>query len=208
MTVIRKTLQALSALALAASAQAQIVNIDAATSAGTVLDLAPGDYVLGFAAAADGAAYLGWNPGASATQSGWVDTFAIDVDGATRTFAAIGGVHADVDATASASTFGLYEVLDDGTLAASATNGLHLDAAAQLRFHVDDRYYADNIGGVSIKVAPWHWIFGKPGHPTPVKPAPTPVTPPVVAAVPEPSQVALLLAGLGVVGLVAHRRRA
>ena len=109
-------------------------------------------------------------------------------------------------AAASATEAGLFEVLTGGTLAAGrGPTRCTSMPRAQVKFYVDDRYYADNIGGVSIKIGAWPWKPWKPWKPARAGDSPST---PVVSAVPEPSQFALLMAGLGVVGLVAHRRRA
>lgn len=190
--VLRTSLASL-ALVLAASAQAQVINISAASSVGTTVSLAAGDYRLQYTATGT---YAAWNPwgqnvasgcgvsGACSAQ-GWFDGFNVQAGADSHVFSSGSGFFA-TSALALADAIGtpMFESINGGAAAAIGSFAtLHLDTATNVKFYINDSVYGDNVGGVSVTLA-------------------------AVAPVPEPSTYALLLAGLGGVGFVARRRRA
>ncbi len=173
--IIRHAIAA-AVVVLAASAQAQIIDIGSAHDTGTTVSLAAGDYALTFT---DAGAFAAWNPWGrnvvsgcnaegSACAQGWTDAYAVIAGAQRLAFAGTGGFFSTESAALAAGL-------------ASAPDLLHLDSATDVKFYIADSYYGDNVGGVSVALS-------------------------AVGAVPEPSTYALLLAGLAGIGFVARRR--
>lgn len=193
MNHILRTSLASIALVLAASAQAQVINISAASAVGTTVSLAAGDYTLRYTNAGTFAAWNPWganaasgcNAGGVCSSQGWFDGFNVQAGANTYVFSSgTGFFSSSALALADATSTTMFESINGGSAAAVGSFAtLHLDTATNVKFYISDSIYSDNAGGVSVTLA-------------------------AVAPVPEPSTYALLLAGLGGVGFVARRRRA
>ena len=105
----------------------------------------------------------------------------IDLPSESNRFTSYAGSTEALDAFGQATSFAAYWGPTDGFLIALLPlRALTFDTPVTLSFGIPDNDFADNTGGVSLSIS----------------------------AVPEPQSVALLLAGLGVVGFVASRRKA
>ena len=176
----------------AGAAHALIINVDGTTSTGTTLSVGAGDYTLSYATS--GGLYDGVNPwsdvsGCNASGKncthGWVEYFSLSEDGHVYEYA--GPAHpfataAEALATTIASPF--FFNVDGGSFSSIAYPvPLDLSATTSLTFFFPDSVYTDNEGGISLLLSP------------------------VVAAVPEPSDPALIVAGLAGLGLYRRRQR-
>ena len=172
----------LSAASLAASAT--IVDIEALTGAtGRVLHLAAGTYDVRYVGIADGGAYDAWNPwgfvagcdgGGMNCGNGWIVSSAIDFGHGTANFDSVDGYawtsaklpddnriyQTPGQALASAQSVPmLYAPLAQAFVAAAYVDApapwqFTLAQAQDVKFFLVDAPYTDNIGGVSLEVAP------------------------------------------------------
>ena len=199
---------ALAVVCAAAPAAAAVINVDALSGAGTTVALGAGTYTVSYAGLAGGGNYDAFNFWGEVTgcdaqgtgcARGWTNSFAIDFGGGVGTaygLATVGGVRQLFDTAAHAFAVYSTSILQSATLAQVGNNAnyfhqgtnAYVDVAQPItftiasdqnvRFFVLDTNYPDNIGGVSLQLA----------------------------AVPEPSTWALLIAGFGTLGTAMRRR--
>jgi len=186
-----RTLAAGSLSLCAAAAQATtIVDLDALTSTGVTLQLGAGPYAVAFIGTAQGGAYNGWNPWGNNVVSGcnanggncaqgWTEAFEINIAGTKTQYGTAQPFFASAQVALAACQAGplLQSINGAPATPASLPISFTLLAPTPVNFAVYDTQFFDNFGGVSLSVT----------------------------AVPEPTSLALMLAGGG--AMLVWRRR-
>lgn len=204
------TVAALAFLSWSSQSQAaQIIDISAATSAGTTVSLGAGTYSLDFIGQADGGAYNAWNAwaivtgcdanGANCTK-GYRTTFSLDFGHGTGQFDRTDGIYFSRWSSANDNLLYATDLLALQNVGSSVlmsysyapatwtTSPLPvqftLNSAQDVNFFIPDSFYRDNLGGISLSL-----------------------TPASTSPVPEPMTWALLLTGFGLVGWSMRSRK-
>ncbi len=198
-----------------ANASTQIVNISAASGAGTSVVLAAGNYTVKFIGAAGGGLYDGYSPWSSNSgcdgsgmncSNGFVENLSIDFGHGVGNFDRIDGF-AHGQLTVLGNNF-IYATgaqaiaqIQTGDIVRAALPGaanlanysattnpisFSLLAPQSVNFFIFDDPYSDNRGGISILLDDGIGVGG----------------------VPEPATWAMMIAGFGLTGVAIRRRRA
>ncbi len=181
---------------MASSAQAAILNISATSTTPVLYTFDPGTYLIQWIGTADGGAYDGWNPSCPSgdCSSGWREVFAATTDTGPHpsidsfsipgpTFSsALAALAAFQSAPfvidAEASWNGSSYVLT-GTQMIAQPWHITIAAPTTVSFFIAEPTKEDNFGGVSLRIS----------------------------AVPEPATWAMMILGMGGVGMALRQRR-
>lgn len=187
---------AMAGALMATTAQAAIINIDATSTKTVIYTFDPGTYLIQWVGTADGGLYNGWNPSCASGDcaSGWRDVFAASTDPSLHpsftVFGIPGGTYSSALAALAAFQASPTILSTDfdwngsnyvPTPAGSINQPwlLTVGSSTTVGFFIPEGTKEDNYGGVSLRFT----------------------------AVPEPTTWAMMILGLGGVGVALRQRR-
>lgn len=187
---------AMAGALMATTAQAAIINIDSKSTTPVLYTFDPGTYLIQWIGTADGGAYNGWNPSCATGDctSGWREVFAATTDTGAHPSFDVYSVAGPAFPSALAALAGFQtapSIVDtvfnwNGSAYAPSPGGtiaqpwrITVGAPTTVSFFISEPTKDDNYGGVSLRFT----------------------------AVPEPTTWAMMILGLGGIGVALRQRR-